>query len=190
MSTNSGKFWVTWANKNALNSTSLDRLETTFKNNVKDFKAALEAGGATIKVSATRRSDKRAYLFHWSWKIYTKKAKPSEATKMVGVDIIWDHGDDVKSIAGAQEMVTGFGLAIPPRSNVAPSLTSNHITGKAIDMDITWSGKIVVKKKDGTSVEITYMNNANLNKKLHEVGESYSVKKHKSDAPHWSHNGR
>lgn len=66
MSTNSGKFWVTWANKNALNSTSLDRLETTFKNNVKDFKAALEAGGATIKVSATRRSDKRAYLFHWS----------------------------------------------------------------------------------------------------------------------------
>lgn len=81
-----------------------------------------------------------------------------------------------------------IGLAIPPRSNVAPSLTSNHISGKAID--ITWSGKIVVKKKDGTPVELTCMNNANLNKKLHEVGESYSVKKHKSDAPHWSHNGR
>jgi hypothetical protein len=87
-------------------------------------------------------------------------------------------------------MVTGFGLAVPPASTVAPSLTSNHISGKAIDMNIKWAGKITVKKKDGTEVEITYTANPNSNTKLQEVGESYGVKKHKKDKPHWSHDGK
>ncbi len=85
---------------------------------------------------------------------------------------------------------TGFGLAVPPDSTVAPSLSSNHIAGKAIDMDIIWIGKLKVKKKDGTEVEVTYMKNPNLNTKLHAVGASYAVKKHTSDKPHWSHNGK
>ena len=87
-------------------------------------------------------------------------------------------------------MVTGFGLAVPPKSNIAPSLTSNHIAGKAIDMDIKWTGKKKFKKKDGTEVEVPFMSDVNSNTKLHEVGESYGVKKNKSDAPHWSHNGK
>jgi hypothetical protein len=158
--------------------------------NVESFIKSLEEGDATIKVTATKRSPKRAYLFHWSWKIYLGKCQPKDATPMAGVDIEWDHGDLAKSKDGAKEMVTGFGLAVPPRSTVPPSLTSNHITGKAIDMDITWVGTKKFKKKDGTEVEVTYMQNVNANTKLHQVGESYGVKKHKSDAPHWSHNGR
>jgi len=154
VSTKSGTYWVTWANQNALNSTSLDRLETNFKTNVVAFKTALEAAGATVSIQATRRSDKRAYLFHWAWRIFTGDVKADAATAMTGVDIEWDHDDEAKSIAGAEEMVTGFGLAVPPNSTVAPSLTSNHIRGKAIDMTISWTGKIDVAKKDGTCVEI------------------------------------
>src|SRR5207248_10574750 len=115
---------------------------------------------------------------------------PSDAQAMAGVDIEWDHGDAAKSRAAAREMVKGFGLAVPPKSTVAPALHSNHIAGKAVDMDITWEGTLRVEKKDGTVVSVPYMSNPNLNTKLHAVGASYGVKKHKSDAPHWSYNGR
>ena len=150
----------------------------------------LKDAGATVAISATRRSDKRAYLFHWCWRIGLRKAKPSEATAMPGVPIEWNHGDRQKSIEGAKEMIGGFGLAVPPHSTVAPSLASNHIAGKAIDMDITWTGTLKVKKKDGTVVEVPYVSDPNANVKLHQVGESYGVKKLTSDKPHWSYNGR
>jgi len=185
----SGKYWIAWANTNAKNSNSIDDLVDPFKTNVKAFIAALEAAGATVKVGSTRRDAKRAYLFHWSWLIGLEKIKASEAKAMTGVDINWDHGDAAKSKAGAKEMIDGFGLAVPPKSTVAPSLTSNHIAGKAIDMDITWTGELKVKKKDGTVVSVPFVANPNSNHKLHAVGESYSVKKHKTDAPHWSVDG-
>lgn len=188
--TKSGKYWVTWADANAKNSRSIDDLEAGFRTRVKEFIKALEDAGATISVAATRRSDKRAYLFHWSWKIYLGKVKPADAARKVGVDIEWDHGDLAKSKAGAREMVDGFGLAVPPRSTVAPSLTSNHIAGTAIDMTIAWTGTIKVKNKQGQIVEVKYMPLINANTTLHAVGASYGVRKLTNDAPHWSHNGR
>ncbi len=187
----SGKNWVTWANTNAKNSSDISKLVDPFKSNVTAFIKALKEAGASVSVSSTRRSEKRAYLFHWSWKIYLEKAKPEDATKKAGVDIEWNHGDKAKSIAGAKEMVLGFGLAVPPNSKVAPSLTSNHISGKAIDMTITWKGTIeVARKGNPKKVKITYMPNANSNLELHKVGKSYGVIKHTSDRPHWSVTGR
>jgi hypothetical protein len=187
--TKSGKYWVDWANTHAKNSESVDDLAEPFRTNAKGFIKALVDAGAKVKVTATKRDVKRAYLFHWSWLTALEKSKPSAATTMAGVDIEWDHGDDNKSKAGAQEMVDGFGLAVPPKSNVAPALASNHIAGKAIDMDITWTGDLEVNKKDGTIVSVPFMTNPNLNTKLHTVGESYGVKKLKTDAPHWSSDG-
>lgn len=190
MPTKSGLHWVSWANAHAANSKSINDLEPGFRSSVTDFVKALTNAGATVAVSATRRNEKRAYLFHWSWKISQGKSKPTDANKMVGVDIEWDHGDLAKSKTAALQMAQGFGLAVPPRSIFPPSLTSNHIAGKAIDMTITWNGAIKVKTKDGTDLSITYSSNANANSTLHLVGESYGVKKLKSDAPHWSYNGR
>jgi hypothetical protein len=69
-------------------------------------------------------------------------------------------------------------------------LTSKHISGKAIDMDITWTGELKVKKKDGAEVAVTYLADPNANTALHTVGESYGVKKLKNDAPHWSDDGK
>lgn len=68
-------------------------------------------------------------------------------------------------------MVNGFGLAVPLKSSVAPSRTSNHIAGKVIDMTITWSKDIKIKKKDNTEVTVSYSANVNANTKLHEVGK-------------------
>lgn len=151
---------------------------------------ALRAAGATVNVTATRRSAHRAYLFHWSWKIAAGKCRASEATQRPGVDIQWDHGDAAASKRGAQEMVTGFGLAMPPRSINPPSQTSNHISGTAIDMDVSWSGTIKVKDKQGKDVALAFMANPNANALLHAVGASYGVRKLVTDAPHWSQDGR
>jgi hypothetical protein len=87
-------------------------------------------------------------------------------------------------------MRTGFILGIPPYITVAPSLTTNHIPDKAIDMEITWSDTIKIKKKNGEKVSVVFMVNVNGNKILHQIGASYGVKKHIKDAPHWSFNGR
>ena len=126
MPAKSGKSWIAWANIHAKNSTDLDDLKDPFRTNAKAFIAALEAAGATVTISTTLRSDDRAYLFHWCWLIGLGKIKPSAAKKRTGVDIEWDHGNDAASITGAKEMIKGFGLAVPPKSTVAPSLTSNH----------------------------------------------------------------
>ncbi|PCK07259.1 MAG: hypothetical protein COA42_15175 [Alteromonadaceae bacterium] len=188
--TKSGKYWVTWANTHAKNSSKVDDLEFTFKPKVKAFIKALEDGGANITIKATNRHKKRAYLFHWCWKIYLGKCKPSAPPKLIGVDIQWDHGDLGKSKAGAKEMIDGFGLAIPPNSVYPPSITSKHIGGMAIDMDITWKGTIKVKKKDGTEVSVEFKSDTSKNTVLHAIGASYGVKKLINDKPHWSFDGK
>jgi hypothetical protein len=189
MATESGSFWVTWANANAQNSSKIGDLVEPFQSNATAFIAALGAAGARVDVTATKRSARRAYLFHWSWMIALGKCQASEATSMPGVDILWDHGEAVASKQGAQEMVTGFGLAVPPRSINPPALTSNHITGLAIDMEITWTGTISVKDKTAKDVAITFIPDVNANANLHAVGASYGVRKLVTDAPHWSHDG-
>jgi hypothetical protein len=150
MPTKSGTYWVTWADTNATNSSSVDDLIDPFKTSARAFIKALENAGAKVDVTATKRSEKRAYLFHWSWMIAQGRCKASDVSQTSGVDIQWDHGSDAASRQGAAEMVAGFGLAIPPTSVNPPSLTSNHISAKAIDMNITWTGTLNVKRKDGT----------------------------------------
>ena len=185
----SGIYWVTWANAHAQNSSSVEDLENDFKAKAKAFINALESANATVDVTATKRHANRAYLFHWCWKIAQNQVKPSAVPSKTGVDIVWDHGNDAKSKEGAQAMVMGFGLAVPPASTDPPALASNHISGKAIDMDINWTGKIKIKQKDGAEVEVEFKDNVNANTPLHNVGASYGVKKLTSDAPHWSFDG-
>jgi hypothetical protein len=189
MTTKSGSFWVTWANAHAQNSNEIELLVEPFRSHAIAFVAALRAAGARVDISTTTRSRRRAYLFHWSWKIALGKCRASDATSIPGVDILWDHGNEAASKRGAQEMVTGFGLAVPPKSINPPALTSNHIEGLAIDMDVTWSGTIKVKDAHGADVVITHMEDVNLNTTLHRVGASYGVRKLATDAPHWSHDG-
>jgi hypothetical protein len=190
MDAKSGAHWVAWANAHARNSRRIENLDGSFGRDVQQFIAALNEAGAQVEVSATRRNPKRAYLFHWSWKIANGKCKASDARPMAGVGIQWDHGDETRSRKGALEMTRGFGLAMPPRSIFPPALTSNHIAGRAIDMSIRWRGSLQLARKDGTTVGVSWSPDVNVNAALHEVGASYGVRKLRSDAPHWSFNGR
>jgi hypothetical protein len=185
----SGGAWVAWADTNAKNSSSIEDLAEPFRTNAKAFIKALNDAGAHVAISTTRRSDKRAYLFHWCWLIGLGKVQASAATAMAGVDIAWDHGDEAQSRKGAREMIDGFGLAVPPHSINPPALRSNHILGLAIDLDIAWTGTIKIKKRDGSEESVPFMTDVDKNVKLHTVGAAYGVKKLTTDAPHWSHDG-
>lgn len=186
----SGVYWVAWANAHAKNSTSINDLESNFQTKVKAFIKALEEAGITVAISATKRSAKRAYLFHWCWKIAQGKIAATAVPAMTGVEIEWDHGTVTASTAGAQQMVAGFGLAVPPNSTNPPALNSNHISGKGIDMTLTWTGTKKIKKKDGSTLDVPFNTNVNLNTALHAVGRSYGVHKLITDKPHWSSDGK
>ncbi len=196
----SGSYWVEWADIHATFSKDVEMLEISFKNKVKLFLKALDDAGVAYKITTTKRSAKRAYLFHWSWQIvhgiwsknkFLRKCKASEATKMPGVDIEWDHGNEKASKLAAQEMLDDFELAAPPKSTSAPALSSNHIKGEAIDLvfEVPWTNA-KIKKQDGTEVLVPYLRDVNVNTLLHEVGKSYGLIKHLHDAPHWSINGK
>jgi len=186
----SGKTW--WdANQDKdpyKKSDQISDLESDFQTKVTEFKEALEAAGASISIDTTKRSKARAHIFHYAWNIANGKIKASAVPAMTGVDIVWDHGDDTKSKAGAQEILTAAAVAA-----TEPSLTSNHIDGTAIDWTITWTDDLKIKQKDGTEKKIKGPDNGgDHNTELHAVGKSYGVIKgifKKPDNPHWSSDG-
>jgi hypothetical protein len=165
------------------NSTSVDSLSDLFRPRLKAFIAALEEAGATVNIEAARRDKTRAFIMHYSWLVANGGILPKKVPKLEGLSIIWDHGNLKASKQGAKEMVKLFDMA-----HIA-ALGSNHIAGNAVDMGITWSGKLKVKNAKGKEVSIGAPRSGSKNTVLHTVGASYKVFKLVKDPPHWSHNG-
>ena len=178
----SGAAW--WrANQAAFpNSAEVSALEPAFAARVTAFLGALRTAGASVEVSATRRNKIRAYLMHYSWRVAKGDVRPAEVPGEPGCSIVWNHGDDARSLRGAKEMVDLFGIVFQP------SLTSRHILGLAIDMTIDWAGAVKVRNAAGNEVSLSSTSDGT-NTALHGVGASYGVFKLVSDPPHWSDNG-
>lgn len=190
----------------------ITHLDADFGQRVAHFIAAMEDAGIEVVVVGARRSPQRAYLMHWSYKIFKGGTSAQEAdlpnNRLAGVDIRWAHTDkdgayDPKaSVEGAKSLYHALGIA--ESLGVAPSLTSNHIAGRAVDMTTTWhKDSITIRKADGTDVVITTASageRSDNNPDLHDVAESYGIvhfasqKGAKSlpagDKNHWSYNGR
>jgi hypothetical protein len=186
----SGKHWVAWADEHARGSQRVDDLAEPFRSGVREFLGALHAAGARVTVHATRRSARRAYLFHWCWLLALERVEARDVPPHAGVPIAWDHGNRARSAIAARAMVRGFALAVPPRSVHAPSLRSHHILGNAIDMTIRWRGAIHVAARGGRRIALGHHADVNQNAVLHALGASYGVHKLVTDAPHWSVDGR
>lgn len=182
----SGKAWFSANQSKYPNSNAISDLDGSFKSKVTDFQKALKAAGVSIKVSSTLRNEKRAAIMHWAFKVAKGKTKPKDVPKIAGVDINFDHGDDKVSIAKAKEMVGPNGFNI----KYQPSLTSLHISGKAIDWTLGWSGDLTIKNKKGEDVVIKSSPKDGTNTELHVVGKTYGVIKLVKDKPHWSINGK
>lgn len=171
-------------------STSIDDLESGFAAKVKLFIAALTAAGATTTINATKRPAERAYLMHWAWKIAKDGYDASKVPAKEGVNIEWWHGDAAKSKAAAQEMCDKYEIN---NLQVAPSLTSRHIEGKAIDMEVSWSETLKIATADGKTQEITSTPRDSTNADLIAVAKGYGVihfTEVEKDKIHWSTDGK
>lgn len=166
------------------NSDRLDALLPVFEASVSRFLSALRAGGARVRISATRRHQVRAHLMLYSFLLARGEIHATRIPPIEGCDINWNHGDERTSQQAAEEMRALFGVVYKP------SLTSLHISGQAIDMTINWSSKLLIDDARGRRHEIAGPGAGDSNRQLHEVGASFGVHKLLRDPPHWSVNGR
>lgn len=176
-------------------SKDLRDLRLPFRGYAEAFIDALRAAGATVKINATYRPPKRAYLMHWAWKIAKGRVNADAVPAMDGVPISWEHYDrdkkysDALSVEAACEMVRGFQME---RLGVAPSLKSRHTAGGGIDMTIGWTGDLLIRDAYGELIKIDKSPRTGMNLQLHRVGASFGVIKYNRsgrDDPHWSDTG-
>ncbi|MBV9883243.1 MAG: peptidoglycan-binding protein [Sphingomonadaceae bacterium] len=179
----SGAAWWHANQANYPNSAKLADLASPFREKAMRFVDALRAAGAQVEVSATLRNPIRAHLMHYSWEVAHGTTAPGAVPAIAGCTIRWDHGDLASSKQGAQEMVDLFGIVYEP------ALTSLHIRGEAVDMNIGWSGTLNIADANGVKHAIGAPRSGESNRDLHAVGATYGVKKLLSDAPHWSSTG-
>lgn len=184
----SGRSWVS----RFPTSTSLDDLDSPFKENATDFISALRNAGANVSISTTYRPPKRAFLMHYAFTIENGTDDPRNVPHMDGVDINWVHTDAngnysrEASIQAAREMKQAYGIV----SRMPPSLNTRHTARNAVDMTITWTGTLNILNASGQNVAIrTTPRTGSGNIALHAVGASYGLHKLANDPPHWSDNG-
>src|SRR5262249_10335665 len=117
---------------------------------------------------------------HYAWDIAHGLIAPSAVPPRQGIDIRWDYGNDSVSRQAAQQMVDFFGM-----TNHA-ELNSRHIQALAIDMQVSWTGVLMIKNKAGRTRGISSGPwNAN-NRTLARLAATYGVYRVFSDvAPRW-----
>ena len=170
-------------------SKSTATLAADFRPRCEAFLKALRDAGASVTINATLRPPERAYLMHFSFLINAGEIRPKDVPPKDGVNIDWVHKrpngtiDLSASVAAAATMVDRYGIAH------RPSLSSLHILGQAIDMNVSWSGGLAIRRKNGTVTNITSLPRTGLNHDLWGVGATYGVHKLATDKPHWSING-
>jgi len=150
----------------------------------------MKTAGASVTISSTRRPAERAYLMHFAWRVHKETLNPQNVPAKPGVDIEWIHRtasgavDLRASRKAATAMVKGYHIAFQP------ALKSRHVEGRAIDMTISWTGKLSIRTQSGTVTTISSTPRNGFNTDLRRVGKSFGVTKHPTDPPHWSTDGR
>jgi hypothetical protein len=165
-------------------SKSPDDLEPVWRSMAWAFIVALQQGGASVAVTATRRPPERAYLMYWSWMIANLSQAPAAVPPLEGLAIDWTHGGNGRAArSAAAAMVKAFGL------EAMPSLQSRHIRGRAIDMSIGWQGTLSLHDFKGHVHHITVPPRDGGNQELAGIGASFGLCKKPGDTTHWSDDG-
>ena len=171
-------------------SKDINVLSEPFRTNVRLFIIALDNAGATVFIEATFRPSERAYVLHYAAEIALAGTDPRTVPILPHFNGKWTKTDangiydEAKSRAFAASIVKDYGIV------VAPSLVSNHTYGQAIDMTISWSGSLEIKRSNGTMAKIDTLPHTGLNQELWKVAETYQIIKLPSDPSHWSTDGR
>lgn len=169
------------------NSTDIADLDPSWGSKLSTFVDGLRENGASVTINAGLRHPKRACLMHYAWKVSHGQCSPAEANSACaaqGINIDWDHGTPEASQAAAAALRDVFGLV------ACASLTSNHISGRAVDMNIT-------DVPDELEINgVTYQAGPKADGKADEakvahIGKELGVIWYGSgDYVHWSHTGR
>lgn len=165
-------------------SRSIADLTSPFRERVLAFQKAMVDGGAQIIIAATYRPRERAYLMHYSSRLFNRTISPENIPAMAGVDVEWVHYTRAGSFQAAADMVEAYGTAGNP-----VALSSRHTQRLAIDWNITWQNNLSVRDANGRVVTIGEPRNGASNQALWRVGSSYGVIKLANDPPHWSVDG-
>jgi hypothetical protein len=190
----------------------LTDLHEPFRTGATQFIAALTNAHAHFKVTSTLRPVQRAWLMRYAYDIVTPNPKwhidPRNVPSSANIPICWVHTkadgtyNQKASVAAALAMVNAYGIS--PFRKVKPlltepSLTSNHISGWAMDMTVFWSGILTLKDASGKIIKISSGPRTEMNTLLWQVADSYAVyhngtNKSKvppaKDAVHWSIDGQ
>lgn len=117
----------------------------------------------------------------WYWRWYLRHETPVKLSGAACDSDHFYHGHG--SFLAAGDMVEGYSMVHHAARH------SRHNEGKAIDMDIQWTGDLVIRNKSGTITTITSSPKNGNNTDLHTIGASYGVHKLVLDPPHWSSDG-
>jgi hypothetical protein len=183
----SGAEWVGIANANGwTNSTAFSALAPSWGPSAQAFVEGLRVAGAEVHVTAGLRHPNRAFLMHYAWGVARSQYTPAQANAACrgrGIHIEWDHGATAASRAAAQALVDAFGLVHQA------SITSNHIHGLAIDMEIsnlppriTMNGRTYTTLRDASGEAAA--------RSVAPIGRAMGVNWFgPGDIVHWSHDG-
>lgn len=167
-------------------SASLEDLAEPFRDHVRAFLAALDAGVGhqCWFVNASWRPSERAYLMHWACMVANSGQDPHAVPPMLGVPIDWTAGGDVLAArAGCKEMVRGYGIAFPA------ALVSRHTQRRAVDLAITIPPRPMKPYRFEDAHSKVWMFGGTDLTSLYKFGATFGVMKLLSDPPHWSDDG-
>lgn len=184
----SGANWVRIADQNGWsNTTAFSALDASWGPRAEAFVTGLRSAGAQVRVTAGLRHPNRAFLMHYAWGVAHGQYTPAQANAACrgrGIEIEWDHGAQAASRAAAQALVNAFGLVRQA------SITSNHIRGLAMDIDIsglpasiTMNGKTYTTQR-GASGSAAAASVAPIGRDMGVIWFGGG------DYVHWSQNGR
>lgn len=174
-------------------------LDDSFRPKVEGFLRAVQTGGGSASLQATRRPTQRAYLMHWAWGLVhgfpanmcpkglppNTPIKPGAIPKRADVEIDWTHAGNLKAAKdAARAMIAGYHMAYPA------ALEGRHIDGKAIDMSIAFRKAAKIVGGDGIEYAIE-AGATGVSDSVIALGNSFGLFKlpNKKDPPHWSIDG-
>ncbi len=182
---------------------SIGDLNAQFRPRVEVFVAAMAQAGITVQPQSTLRSPERAYLMHFSYLVAKGLLAPQDVPAYVPIagetapGVCWLHrtatgaADPKASVTAAAQLLSALGVDTSLRT--PPALRSRHITGDAVDMQLSWSAPAVtVEDATGRMVKITSKPHDGTNPDLIAVGAGYGVDHFSPvsvDRNHWSSDG-
>lgn len=175
----SGADWLERNGGRFLDSRDVGDLRPAFAANVAALLRALERAGAFVRIEATLRSARRAWLIASAGTIARSGASARDVPSDPEIGIIWNHGEDGLSQDAAEAMVAVFGEA-----KAAPA-GSPQLLGLAVEMDVRWFGTIGVRDAHGGQVRLDRPQNAVDHAALHRLARSYGVVKAPGDPLLW-----